>query len=226
MKRLSDHFLPLLLETRELMATPDEQLPDFEPMRAKLVADLDAAVAAANADGYSSDACENVNFAIGAFIDEIVLVSRWRGRNDWQKHALQKQRFHTVNSGVEFYERLNELGKEPEDLAVREVFFLCLALGFKGRHFRRDDQRRIEEIKTQELAQLLPGDAGRDLGGLTLFPSAYGERARDGRGAFKPRARLMPWVIGTPLVLILAGVIFFRTRIHTAVAEFAALIQW
>jgi len=224
--RLSDCFLPLLLDARRLAQAPDDTLPEFAALQGELAARLDSALAdAANAD-YSGHAIENVNFAAGAFLDEIMLVSLWRGRNEWQKRSLQKQRFNTVNSGVEFYERLNALGREPEDLAVREVFFLCLALGFKGKYFRRDDQRRIEEIRTQELAQLLPGDTVRELGELTLFPAAYGSRTRDGMGTFKPRARLVPWVIGLPVVAILAGLLFFRFRIHAAVADIAQLVQW
>ncbi|HEX7048202.1 MAG TPA: DotU family type IV/VI secretion system protein [Gammaproteobacteria bacterium] len=226
MNRLSDHFLPLLLEARELSMSADDALPEFAELQNTLATKLDAAIAdAANAD-YSDAACKNANFAVGAFIDETMLVSRWRGRAEWQKHTLQKARFDTVNSGVEFYERLNALGKEPEDLAVREVFFLCLALGFRGKHFRRDDARRIEEIKSQELAQILPGDTVRELGALTLFPGAYGSRARDGKGSYKPRARLLPWVIVLPLVAILAAALFFRFRINDAAAQVAALVTW
>ncbi|HEX7030852.1 MAG TPA: DotU family type IV/VI secretion system protein [Gammaproteobacteria bacterium] len=225
-QRLSDYFLPLLLEARELSMRADDTLPEFSELQSALIAKLDAALDAAEAAEYSDAALEHANFAAGAFIDEIMLVSRWRGRAEWQKNTVQKKRFDTVNSGVEFYERLNALGKEPEDLAVREVFFLCLALGFRGRHFRRDDAHRIEEIKSQELAQILPGDTVRELSALTLFPGAYGSRARDGRGSFRPRARLLPWVIGTPLVLILAAALFFRFRINEAAAAIAALVTW
>lgn len=225
-QRLSDFFLPLLLEVRALSAAPDAELPEFAALQGALEAKLETALEAAAAAEYSDGACTHANFAVGAFIDEIILVSRWRGRAEWQKQGLQKKRFDTVHSGVEFYARLDSLGKEPEDLAVREVFFLCLALGFKGKHFRRDDARRIEEIKTQELAQILPGDAGRDLSALTLFPDAYGSRARDGMGAYRPRARLMPWVIGLPLLTIIAAALFFRFRIHEAAAEIAALVSW
>ncbi|MBW3567845.1 MAG: DotU family type IV/VI secretion system protein [Proteobacteria bacterium] len=225
-QRLSDFFLPLLLDARRLAQSPDDTLPEFAVLQGELAARLDAALADAVEAGYSDDATGNANFAVGAFLDEIMLVSLWRGRSEWQKRSLQKQRFNTVNSGVEFYERLDALGREPEDLAVREVFFLCLALGFKGKYFRRDDQRRIEEIRTQELAQLLPGDTVRELSELTLFPAAYGSRSRDGMGSFKPRVRLVPWVVGLPVVMILAGLLFFRFRIHSAVADIAALVQW
>ncbi len=225
-QRLSDFFLPLLLDVRAASTAPDAELPEFGALQGALEAKLDAALDAAAEAGWSAQACEHASFATGAFMDEVILVSRWRGRAEWQKQSLQKKRFNTVNSGVEFYERLDSLGKEPEDIAVREVFFLCLALGFKGRHFRRDDARRIEEIKTQELAQILPGDAGRDLASLTLFPAAYGSRARDGMGTYRPRARLMPWVIGLPLVAILAATLFFRFRIHEAAARIAALVSW
>lgn len=225
-KRLSDFFLPLLLDVRRLSQAADDTLPDFAVLQPELTARLDDALAQAADAEFSAQAIGNVNFAVGAYIDEIMLVSLWRGRAEWQKRSLQKQRFNTVNSGVEFYERLDALEKEPEDLAVREVFFLCLALGFKGRYFRRDDQRRIEEIKSQELAQLLPGDAVRTLEELTLFPAAYGSRSRDGMGSFKPRARLVPWVVGLPLVAIVTGLLVFRYRIHAAVADIAQLVQW
>ena len=225
-QRLSDHFLPLLLEARALSQSADEALPGFEELQPALAAKLDAAVAAAHDVDHSPAACENANFAAGAYIDEAMLVSRWRGRTEWQKRSLQKQRFNTVNSGVEFYERLAALGREPEDLEVREVFFLCLALGFRGKHFRRDDAHRAEEIRSQELAQILPGDTVRNLGELTLFPGAYGTRARDGRGSFRPRARLMPWVIGLPLASILVAALFFRFRINEAAAAIAALVTW
>ncbi len=111
-------------------------------------------------------------FAVCAWVDEVLLSSTWAGKTEWQKDSLQRKYFHTADAGQEFFERLNGLGQHQRD--AREIYYLCLAMGFKGRFHQEGDEPLLEQLKTSNLKFLLGSSVGLpSLERTELFPEAY-----------------------------------------------------
>jgi type VI secretion system protein ImpK len=100
---------------------------------------------------------EEARFALVAWVDEVVLRSDWAGRDAWEREPLQLQVFATNKAGDEFYEHLERL--HPDQLAAREIYFLCLAMGFEGGYVGRDADRQTLMARQYEMLRV----AGRAL---------------------------------------------------------------
>ena len=122
--------------------------------------------------GIASEEYNEARFAICAWIDEALLGSSWKGRAEWQRESLQRRYFQTADAGEEFFERLNRLGPQQRD--VREIYYLCLAMGFKGRYHQEGDEPLLDQLKTSNLKYLLGSSVGLPSLDLTeLFPESY-----------------------------------------------------
>ncbi|WP_022665659.1 DotU family type IV/VI secretion system protein [Desulfospira joergensenii] len=111
-------------------------------------------------------------FAVFAWIDEAVMGSAWEGRGYWQGEQLQRRYYQTSDAGELFFQKLNTIG--PHQNPVREVYYLCLALGFTGQYHNQGDDMLIDQLKTSNL-KLLTGSS-MDLPAIDrmqLFPDAY-----------------------------------------------------
>ncbi|SDN53021.1 type VI secretion system protein ImpK [Polaromonas sp. JS666] len=117
-------------------------------------------------------------FAVAAWADELLLATAWPGAEEWKRLLLQKRYFNVSSAGVEFFTRLEALG--PQQLAVREVYFFCLAMGFAGRYGHDRNPKTLEDIKQASLAQLVQGDGLYGDSGKVLFPQAYASAGRKG----------------------------------------------
>lgn len=74
-------------------------------------------------------------FAFCALIDEIVLMSKLRIRDDWERNPLQLEMFGEHMAGEKFFDALEKLrGEGKRRVQVLEVFHMCLLLGFQGRY--------------------------------------------------------------------------------------------
>ncbi|MCB2181955.1 MAG: DotU family type IV/VI secretion system protein [Desulfobulbaceae bacterium] len=147
-------------------------------------------------------------FAVCAWVDEALLSSNWSGKNQWQKDSLQRKYFQTSDAGEEFFDRLNRLGQQQRD--AREIYYLCLAMGFKGRYHQDGDRPLLEQLKTSNLKFLLGSSVGLPaLDRTELFPEAYPvegtELASSGKSFFTPAtlaALLAPVALFGTLFLI------------------------
>ncbi len=74
-------------------------------------------------------------FAFCALIDEIVLMSKLRIRDEWERNPLQLEMFGEHMAGERFFDTLEKLrGEGARRVQVLEVFHMCLLLGFQGRY--------------------------------------------------------------------------------------------
>ncbi len=134
----------------------------------------------------------DARFAVFAWADEAVLVSKWSGVREWLKHPLQREFYGTANAGEEFFERLDKLfnrNNGPVDQSlfadmekdgepvngnglseVLEVYALCLSLGFTGKYFSESGEVRLEELRRECVARIPGGDGN----GGPIFPQSYG----------------------------------------------------
>lgn len=84
---------------------------------------------------YSDQQIQAAKFALAAFMDETVLTADFPLRDEWEKYPLQLEYFGEHLAGVKYFDRLDELLKNPEASAdVIEVYYLCMLLGYKGKY--------------------------------------------------------------------------------------------
>ena len=186
---------------------------------------LDASRQCALDHGIAVDIYEAALFAVVAYIDELLLTSDWEGRREWQHEPLQRINFDTTSAGAEFYDRLNELNKFGPDRDVREVYALCLGLGFRGKYFRGEDRKVYEDAKAFNLSLLLPEEAQRNIDAATLFPFAYKGHSEAEKYGFKPRLSIYPILIGVPVVVVVGLALFYRYNISSTLQQIQSLVQ-
>ena len=76
-----------------------------------------------------------VKFAFCALVDELVLMSKLRIRDTWERNPLQLEMFGEHMAGEKFFDSLERLRNEgARRVQVLEVFHMCLLLGFQGRY--------------------------------------------------------------------------------------------
>jgi len=75
-------------------------------------------------------------YAFSATLDEAILMSQFRIRDEWMQRPLQLQFFGDQLGGERFFDHLEELRREgSRRIQVLEVFHMCLLLGFQGKYF-------------------------------------------------------------------------------------------
>ncbi|WP_028215202.1 DotU family type IV/VI secretion system protein [Paraburkholderia mimosarum] len=223
---LIDCLMPLFAQVRAFAQAPSS---DAQTLTAQLDNVFAVARHRAQDAGHAQADVDAALFAFAAWADEVLLTTRWEGAAQWQRHLLQRRYFNLSNAGVAFYERLAQL--PPAERAVREVFYLCLALGFGGRYAYDRNQKALTDIKRANLAMLLPDTELSASAQALLFPDGYGVAS----GAQYParptlRARLATrWSHGVLaaillplfLLLLLFGTYYYVVgqSVHTLLAQ-------
>ena len=223
--RLVDFYIDALLTTRALvpMLTGNTG-QDIEAVKNKLTTLLDASQQEVKANNYSEYQAEAALFPVIAYIDEMILTSGWEHKGAWQQHSLQRHYYDTTNAGREFFERLNKLNRQGEDRSIREVYLLCLGIGYKGQYFMPDDRPKLEEVRVFNLDLLLPEDANQTLEKTTLFDQAYQASIREGRRATS-RMNLMPFFTAVPVIIIVSVFIFYATQINGWLGQIMDMVK-
>ena len=222
--RVVDCFTNFILYARRLTRQAKDQ--NASEVALELGRLLHESKALAEEHGISEDVFMDARFPVVAYVDELLLCLDWPGKTDWQVHPLQRKYFGTTNAGSEFYDRLNELKKFGPDRDVREVYALCLGLGFRGKYFRGEDRKAYEEVKAFNLGLLLPDEAKQNIDAATLFPFAYKGHSEDEMSSFKARISIYPIIIGVPLVVITAMAFIYHFYIGSVLTEIYELIKY
>ena len=222
--RIVDFFTDVILHARKFVRQQGEKT-DVEQLQSELMRLFGTSRKSALDYGIAVDIYDAALFAVVAYIDELLLCSDWEERKQWQHEPLQRIYFNTTSAGAEFYERLNELNKFGPDRDVREVFALCLGLGFRGKYFRGEDRKAYEDAKAFNLSLLLPDEAQRNIDAATLFPFAYKGHGDADRAGFKPRLSIYPVLIGVPVVIVLVMAVFYRYNVSSTLQQIQSLVQ-
>jgi type VI secretion system protein ImpK len=110
---------------------------------------------------------DEVKYAVAALLDESLMRSAWPGRTGWSQHSFQWTLFQETLAGVNFFERLTRLRQEANrNIALLEVFYLCLILGFQGK-YALSGEEALQALQT-DLKQQINGHRGEPP--LALFP--------------------------------------------------------
>ena len=216
---MTDCFIQLIAYVVHFQQRAAARQPSFEQVKAdirRLVSESDTCAGKA---GFSRDDYDRARFMVCAWVDEVVLASAWNQRNLWQREQLQRLFYNTTDAGEEVFERLNAL--EFHQREVREVYYLCLALGFKGRFINQGDDYLLEQVKTSNLKLLLGSSMGiPSLERTELFPDAYpSETAASPPGFRRPRFSMLTLVSFSAPVLLFAVLYLIYRFILGGIAE-------
>jgi type VI secretion system protein ImpK len=170
--RLSDCFIELISYVLYFRKTVDKRQPSYDQVRMDIDRLLGLTRDGMSFGEISLEDYDAARFAVCAWIDEVIMNSPWTNRQQWQMELLQRVHFQTTNAGELFYERLNALGLHQKD--AREVYYLCLAMGFTGRYINEGDRFLIDQLKTSNLKVLTGSSLGiPSLEKGELFPEGY-----------------------------------------------------
>jgi len=146
--RIADHFSALIALILRLRASGVGGVA--AGLRERINRLLDQAESQALRAGKASSDVSGAMFAVVAFIDETIQGLDWPGKSQWLMNPLQTVRFGRSDAGEEFFKRLQNLRMDPRrDAEVLEVYYLALALGFKGKYQLQgahDLRRLIDEV--------------------------------------------------------------------------------
>ena len=166
--------------------------------------------------GYDRDDTREASFAVVAFIDETVQRSGWSDREAWLAQPLQLELYDRNDAGEEVLARLDDLrGAVSERVDVLEVYYLCLALGFRGRY------EFLPPGEHRDLVASVYGDLARTPG---LAPGPLAPHAEPaGRVAATVRRRVPAWAVlavcGALAVVVYASLaVYARANAGGAVA--------
>ena len=208
--RLTDCFLELIAYVAYFLKNVANRQPAFDQVKADIQRLISESQDGLKNGNFSSEDYDLARFAIFAWIDEAILNSAWNEKDKWQREQLQRIYYQTADAGEIFFERLNAVGPHQRD--VREVYYLCLAMGFMGRYCHEGDEYLLEQLKTSNLKLITGGSMGLSALSEELFPEAYpAESSEVAVGKVKNRFSFFTILcLGFPVVLY--GVLFLIYR--------------
>lgn len=188
-----------------------------DPIAAQVYEQLLAQIAQARESALLHDVdlglFQDALFPVVAWIDErLARLPVWRQSHDWRGFMLQRRLFSTSHAGVLFFDRLEAL--EPDAQALREVYLMCLGLGFVGRYSQEPESAQLVALREKHYRILLSADVNLDMrSDMSLFPEAY--RVISGRrhSRWASTGQWLGWaaVIVLP-VFILVGIWFWSDQ--------------
>ena len=117
--------------------------------------------------GVSQDHAGMAKMFLCSLIDETVLNTPWGHQSDWKHNNLSSRFFGDMWGGEKFFEALDGLKRQArQNLALLELAYICLSLGFQGKYRYAANGLRELDNEHQELYLLLrqaKGDPERNL---------------------------------------------------------------
>jgi type VI secretion system protein ImpK len=204
---LTDCFMETIAYVIYFQKTASVKQPPFEQVKADIMRLLTQSEHCVKKGFFSQEDYDQARFVICAWIDEAILNSGWQQKNQWQKEQLQRLYYQTTDAGEEVFERLNNLGIHQRD--VREVYYLCLALGFMGRYCHKGDEYLLEQLKASNLKILLGSSVGiPQLEQTELFPEAFPSQPVEVKTHKRRLALSTMTIIGLISPVVIFGILY------------------
>lgn len=123
----------LLSEVLELKLSSGRE--NLQTLNDRLAASLTRFEVRAQHEGMESAQVIAARYVLCSVVDEAVVTTAWGSRSDWSKISLLS-RFHNETFGGEkFFQLLERLSRDPvKHLAMLELMYLCLSMGFEGKY--------------------------------------------------------------------------------------------
>lgn len=203
---LAEAFAPTLALLLKLRSA--RTFGDPGPLRDRIYGLLGEAQLAARENGTSPSDFDCARFAVVAFVDEMVLTSDWSQKEAWMARSLQFEMYERYDAGEEFFNRLEQLRANPSDnIAVLEVYYLCIVLGFQGR-YQLENSTETAMIAENIYSELERASVAGD---HSLSPRGI----PDDQAFTQMRNRLPAWGVAAFTVLI-AGIIYLAVSMHAS----------
>jgi len=200
--RLIDCFMNIIAYVAYLGKSGTEKQSSYDHVRADIRRLIAQSESCLENETVSREDYDMARFAVFAWIDETIMSFSWDGRIQWQREQLQRLYYQTADAGEIFFERLNTIGPHQRD--VREVYYLCLAMGFLGQYCNDGDEYLLEQLKTSNLKLLMGSSIGMpSLDKRELFPDAYPVESAEVT-SLKVKRRFSPFALiclGAPVAL-------------------------
>lgn len=171
--------------------------PDPAGLHGQLKEQVDSFERSALAAGIAEDQVQTARFALCALLDDSAAATPW-GRQ-WLSLGLLADE----HAGETFFARLDEMLGDPERNAeLLEFFYVCLALGFEGRHRGGEGGRQtLAQVRTRVYG-IIEQRQGRKSTDLSARWRGAEVRPRGVSGA------LVLWGVAAGCLLVLAGLYF------------------
>ncbi len=170
--RLIDCFIELVGYVSYFSKNAAVKQPPFDQVRADIEKLITASQNIISPGTIPPEDFDIARFAVFSWIDEMIMNSLWTDKNLWQGELLQRIYYQTTDAGEIFFDKLNNL--TPQQVQVREIFYLCLAMGFTGRYCTEGDEFLLDQLLTSNL-KLITGSS-YDIPSLAdnkIFPDSY-----------------------------------------------------
>lgn len=121
---------------------------DVYSLRRDFVEDLAVFDQRAQQSSESPELITQARYALCTFADETVLTTPWGNQSRWQEESLLSTYFNETWGGDRFFAILDHAKQQPgRTIALLEVLFVCLMLGFEGKyHVLERGRSRREEV--------------------------------------------------------------------------------
>ncbi len=130
-----------------------------ESLRARLHQLFQSAEERGRISGLPQDALTQARYAVAAFLDEMLINSRWPQKDEWAARPLQYELFGEFTAGEGFFRRLDHIrGGVPLDVDLLELYTYCLLLGFEGQ-YKLENRERLRGL-VEDLTRQIQGKRG------------------------------------------------------------------
>ena len=86
-------------------------------------------------DGAQVSEVMAARYVLCSVIDEAVVTTSWGSQSDWSKMSLLSSFHNETFGGEKFFQLLERMSRDPfKHLAMLELMYLCLSLGFEGKY--------------------------------------------------------------------------------------------
>lgn len=221
---LTDCFMQLVAYIIYFKRTAGTQQPAYDQVKGDVLRLLNQSEDCMKKGAFPQDDYDQARFMICAWVDEMILSSAWQHKGQWQKEQLQRLYYHTTDAGEEVFNRLNVLG--PHQREAREVYYLCLALGFMGRYIHEGDEFLLDQVKTSLLRELLGSSVGLpSLEKKELFPEALpsGETVLGSQTGGSRFSLFTVLCLAAPLALLLVLFLVYQIALHAVGGSFSVM---
>jgi type VI secretion system protein ImpK len=153
---LREVFTPLFTYVLLFVRSPRQQQRAVAAVRGDINRLLDEQGALVKRHDLAAPDYDLARFAAVAWADELILRNTHDSNREfsqqWKRAPLQVELYNTANAGEEFFEKLATLRPAQKD--VREIYHLCLCLGFRGRYYDDSQEYQLVELRRQMAPQL------------------------------------------------------------------------
>jgi type VI secretion system protein ImpK len=178
------------------------EISDLVAMKEKLTLEIGGFKTRALALGAEHSSLDEASYVLCTLVDEAVMQTKTGQDGKWAKTSLLNEQHGGTTGGKGFFDILERLKANPvKHLDMLELMYLCLALGFQGKHgVKAHEKGELADIRDglYRLIRHLRGDVPREL-------SPHWHGLTDKR---RNLVRIVPWWLVVLFTLMCLAVMY------------------